>query len=101
MYEEWRSDYTKFYEYTISLWKDGLQIDRINNDGNYEPGNIRWVDSKTNMRNSTTTILTPEKVIEIRKSNLKHKELAVIYGVSKNTISCIRSKKSNQWSDLW
>lgn len=27
------------------------QIDRINNDGNYEPGNCRWVDAFQNSRN--------------------------------------------------
>lgn len=33
----------------------GTTIDRIDVNGNYEPGNCRWADAKTQQRNKTTT----------------------------------------------
>lgn len=35
---------------------DGMEIDRIDNDGNYEPGNCRWVTSAENKRNTRRNV---------------------------------------------
>lgn len=41
MCDAWRDDFLCFY-LDMGPAPPGLSIDRINNDGNYEPGNCRW-----------------------------------------------------------
>lgn len=49
---EWREDFLNFYNWSLQNgYKDNLSIDRINNDGNYEPNNCRWTTRETQQRN--------------------------------------------------
>jgi len=51
--ESWL-DFRNFYA-DMEQCPDGFQIDRINNNGDYEPGNCRWVSPKENTANRSTT----------------------------------------------
>ena len=52
IYSHWRNDFKSFYDWCIENgYKEGLSIDRINNDGNYEPSNCRFTDRHTQVMN--------------------------------------------------
>ena len=55
MCNEWKNSFKAFYNWAMSNgYQEGLTIDRIDNDGNYEPSNCRWVTVKiqnSNKRN--------------------------------------------------
>lgn len=51
--QEWRASYETFRDWAIANgYGQGLQIDRIDVNGNYEPTNCRWVTRHQQMRNT-------------------------------------------------
>lgn len=55
--DEWRNDFLKFYDWALhNGWREGLEIDRIDTDGNYAPENCRWVTRKENIINRRNTL---------------------------------------------
>ena len=52
--DEWNKDFQNFYDYVSQLphyGEQGYSLDRIDNDGNYEPGNVKWSTSTEQSRN--------------------------------------------------
>jgi hypothetical protein len=52
---EWAESFEAFYSHVSALPFFGVKgrtLDRIDNDGNYEPGNVRWATKSEQRRNS-------------------------------------------------
>jgi len=87
VYEEWRSSYSKFKDWSIksgwdlNLTRTEQSLDRINVNGNYEPDNCRWVDMKTQGRNKRDTIY-----VEIDNREISLAELAEVNNIKYATM---------------
>lgn len=85
MCQEWldsNSGVGKFYEWAMSNgYKEGLSIERINVNGNYEPSNCKWATYKEQNNNTRRT-----NFIKINGVTKKLTEWAEISGLSTNVI---------------
>ena len=50
MCDAWREDFCAFLRY-MGLRPEGCSLDRIDSNGNYEPGNCRWATRSQQDRN--------------------------------------------------
>jgi hypothetical protein len=57
---EWEPSFSAFSAYILAHLGErppGMTLDRIDNDGNYEPGNVRWATRSMQRRNQRRMIL--------------------------------------------
>jgi len=51
VHEGWKNNYLAFKKWALANgYKNGLTIDRIDNDGNYEPSNCQWLSRSENTK---------------------------------------------------
>jgi hypothetical protein len=78
MYAGWVDNFEAFLEH-IGPRPKGHLLDRINNDGNYEPNNVKWVTPKESAKNRLrlSWYTTEELRREIeRRGNAERKRVA-------------------------
>ena len=88
--DEW-SDFLIFRDWaTNNGYNDSLELDRVNNDGNYEPNNCRFVTHVANNYNKRNNVL-----YTYRGDTLPLADLALKYRVNPNTL---RTRLFRGWS---
>lgn len=102
--DEWLNSFESFYKWAVSNgFEEGLEIDRIDTNGNYGPSNCRFVTTTINNRNRSISKLSREKVLEIRNAKIlipeiKHNEIALAYGIHKSTVGQIL--RNEIWGEI-
>lgn len=84
--EEWSGEngFVNFYSWSMKNgYMEGLQIDRINNNGNYSPGNCRWITCKENLMNKRNTL-----IYEYNGQTKTLKEWAIESGIPYKRLQC-------------
>lgn len=82
--DEWRDSFQAFYDCVSKLehfGEKGYTLDRVDNDGNYEPGNVRWADKKTQQSNTRRNIF-----VEYQGERVTVEEAARRSGINKRTL---------------
>ena len=100
MCDAWRDNFLIFQTWAMSSgYRDDLTIDRYpDRNGNYEPGNCRWVTMTEQARNRSSTILTEDDVRAIRNDPRKPRFIAREYGISPITVNQV--KRKSIWNDV-
>jgi len=100
--DEWKNSFLAFYKDMGKRPTPKHQLDRIKNDGNYEPSNCRWVTPAENVQNRSSTKMNWFMVRSLRKLSEKkkfsHSELGLIYKITRSQVGLIVNNKT--WKEV-
>lgn len=88
--DEWKT-FLNYYEWAIhNNYSDDLELDRIDNNGNYEPSNCRFISHKANNNNKRTN-----KYYTYNEKEYLLNDLAKLVNINPNTL---RTRLFKGWS---
>jgi len=100
--DEWHNQQTFMRWALQSDYKDHLTIERIDNNGNYEPSNCTWIPKSLQVRNSKKAKITEQIAEEIRiryaAGGITTYELAEDYPITASTVQ--RIIKGEYWKPI-
>lgn len=81
--DEWRNSFPVFADWAMNNgYREDLTIDRIDNEGNYEPSNCRWITNEAQQLNKRSN-----RRISFNGETRTIKEWSVITGIHPRTLS--------------
>lgn len=91
--DKWENDFYTFYQWAISHgWEEGLTIDRIDHNGNYEPRNCRFI---TRVENAIHAVEDANKAkVDEKRSRIRNK-YKKIYDDKWYYIKALRFKRNS------
>lgn len=100
--KEWKDNFLTFYDWAITNgYKEGLSIDRIDNNGNYEPLNCRWTNAIHQIHNRRINKNNKSGIVGVYKHTINNRWCSYIWqgtkqiylGSFKNLEEATRARK--------
>lgn len=79
--EEWKASFSAFLEHIGPRPSAKHSLDRIDNDGHYEPGNVRWVTQREQLLNRRGT-----RMVEVGGQSMALSDYARVSGIRYGTL---------------
>jgi hypothetical protein len=96
--ERWQRSFEDFLS-DVGVRPHDTSIDRIDTNGNYEPGNVRWVTHREQCRNRRSSKLTADDAHSIREQHAKgtgYGTIAKRFGIGRAMVRDI--VKGRKWA---